>query len=124
MKIKIPARLISAWCNKERPCGSHNISIKYSILNNVSKIIPSIDSDSNLESWTHLAQDKLTWSMLVNNLGCDQNFDYDNWNNNFKITPANHLPQIIIPLQIIHPLILNLLFHLPLPQILTRLLLS
>ena len=47
------------------------MSLKHSILDDISKIIPSGDRDSNINSRAHIALDKLIWSMLVNN------FEYD-----------------------------------------------
>ena len=68
---KIQVRLISTWCNKRRPCGRPNMSLRQSILSNVSKIVPSVDRDSTFNSWDHIAQYKLIWSILLNTLSYD-----------------------------------------------------
>jgi len=98
------------------------------------KIIPTVDDDGDFNSWAHVALEKLTWSMLVNNLGYDNNFEYREWNDEFRkiITlllllrrkkilhiQILHLLQILHHLQITHHLLIetNLLKEsLPPPQ--------
>ena len=45
-------------------------------MNDIRKIIPTEDDDGDFNSWTHVALEKLTWSMLVNSLGYNNNFEY------------------------------------------------
>ena len=61
---------------KTRPICRSNISINHSILNDIKKLIPTVDDDGDFNSWAHLALKKLTWSMLVNSLGYDDTFEY------------------------------------------------
>ena len=68
---KIPARLISAFIYKKRPRERPNTTVRHSILNNIRKIIPSVDKNGAFKTWAHIARDELLWSILVNNLGND-----------------------------------------------------
>ena len=53
-------------------------------MNDIKKIIPTVDDDGDFNSWAHVALEKLTWSMLVNSLGYDNNFEYREWNDEFR----------------------------------------
>ena len=91
---KVPVRLISAWIKKTRPICRPNLSIDHSILNDIRKIISTVDDDGDLDSWAHVALEKLTWSMLVNSLGYNNNFEYKEWNYEFR---KNYIPPPITP---------------------------
>ena len=58
------------------------------------KIIPTVDNDGSFDSWDHVALQKLTWSMLVNSLGYDNDFDCREWNDDFRsnFNPFLHTP--------------------------------
>ena len=70
---KIPARVLSAWCNLKRPVGRPNISTRFSLLQDIGKIIPNVGKDVSFRSWGHVAKDELLWSMLINNIGSSKN---------------------------------------------------
>ena len=74
---KIPARLLSAVCQGKRPLGRPNTMTRHSMLKDIEKIIPEVDNTGSFSSWAYIANDKLAWSILINNLG----------SNNFKPTP-------------------------------------
>ena len=86
-------------------------------MNDIKKIIPTVDDDGDFNSWAHVALEKLTWSMLVNSLGYNNNFEYREWNDAFRkkyIPPPITPPKKMLHLQIIlHLQILNNLqiFH-------------
>ena len=64
-EYEIPARLIFTWITKERPIGRPSTSIKHSILNEIYRIILSVDRNSTFNSRVRAALDKLPWFMLV-----------------------------------------------------------
>ena len=45
--------------------------VRYSILDDIRKIIPSIDKYGSFKTWARIANNELLWSILVNNLGKD-----------------------------------------------------
>ena len=44
---KIPARDLSAWCNLKRHVGRPNISTRFSLLQDIGKIIPNVSKDGS-----------------------------------------------------------------------------
>ena len=65
---KIPARLISSFLLK-RPRGRPNTMVRHCILDDIRKIIPSVDKYGTFKTWAHIANNELLCLMLVNNLG-------------------------------------------------------
>ena len=74
---KIPARLLSTVCQGKRPLRIPNTTTRHYMLKDIEKIIPEVDNTGSFSSWAYIAHDRLTWSMLINNLE----------SNNFKPTP-------------------------------------
>ena len=68
---KIPVRLISAFIYKKRPKGRPNTTVRHSILDYIRKIVPSVDKYGSFKTWAYIANNELSLSMLVNNLGKD-----------------------------------------------------
>ena len=68
---KIPARLISTTCDGNRPLVRLNFTIRHSILNDIKKIILTVDKDGSFLLSAYLAYVEMTWSMLINNVGSD-----------------------------------------------------
>ena len=69
-KNKVPGRLISAWIGeKKRPIGRPNQSLRISLLNDIKKIIPTVDNFGSFHTWANFAFCDLTWSMLIYRLG-------------------------------------------------------
>ena len=58
-KSKIPSRLISASCTNPRPVGRPNYTIRHSMLNNIKKIIPTVDKNESFHTWAHIAKNTL-----------------------------------------------------------------
>ena len=56
---KIPARFISAFIYNKRPRRRPNTTVRHSILNNIGKIIPSVDKNGSFKTWAHIARDEL-----------------------------------------------------------------
>ena len=92
---------MSVWIKKTRPIGRLHLSINHSILNDIRKIIPTEDDDGDFNSWTHVALEKLTWSMLVNSLGYNNNFN----TKNISLLLLLHRKKIL-HLQILHHLLI------------------
>ena len=65
---RIPVRLISSFLLK-RPRGRPNTMVRDCILDDIRKIIPSVDKYDYFKTWAHIAKNEVLWSMLVNNLG-------------------------------------------------------
>ena len=63
---KVHGILISAWIGKKK-------ILNLSLLNDVKKTIPSIDKLGSFYTWAHTAYSKLTWALLINNLGSNEN---------------------------------------------------
>ena len=104
---KIPARLISAFIYKKGPRGSPNTTVRHSILNDIRKIIPSVDKNGSIKTWAHIARDELLWSILVNNLGND-----DPQPCNFSLEWDEDIPEIILLNHHLHHLLILDLHHL------------
>ena len=51
--------------------------MKYSILNNFCKTVPTVDRNGNFNSWVYIVLNKLICSILINKLGYDNCFDHD-----------------------------------------------
>ena len=68
---KIPARLISAFLYKKIPRGRPNNTVRHFILDDIRKVIPSVDEYGSFKTWAHIEKNELLWSILVNNLGKD-----------------------------------------------------
>ena len=102
---KVPARLISAWCKKKRSLSRPITTLKHSNLDDGSKIVPTIDCDGSFDTWAHIYLDKLTRSVLINNLGHNHNYDYDKWDKDFRNNFSSSVPLIINPLIILYHLI-------------------
>ena len=49
-KSKIPSRLISASCTNPRPVGIPNYTIRHSMLNDIKKIIPTVDKNGSFHT--------------------------------------------------------------------------
>ena len=77
---KIPVRLISATYDGNRPLVRLNFTIIHSILNDIKKIILTIDKDDSFLSSAYLVYVEMTWSMLINTVGSDS----------FKIIPEQN----------------------------------
>ena len=60
-----------AFGQKKRPLGRPNTTLRHSILNNIKKIIPTVDKDGSFNTWAHIANNEIIWSLLINNLGKD-----------------------------------------------------
>ena len=65
----LPARLISAFCKRKRPRGRPNFTVRNSFINDIKKIIPSVEDNGSCSLWAHIANNKLFWSTLINNIG-------------------------------------------------------
>ena len=61
---KISARLISAFLYKNRSRGRPNTSVRHSILDDISKIIPSVEKYGSFKTWAHIANNELLWSIF------------------------------------------------------------
>ena len=92
-----------ARCNLNRPVGRTNISTRFSLLQDIGKIIPNVSKDGSFRSWGHVVKDELLWSMLINNIGSSKKFYYYNecyddndWNrrSEFPDPPASPAPNI------------------------------
>ena len=68
---KIPARLISAFLYKKIPRRRPNTTVIHFVIDDIRKIIPSVDKYGSFKTWAHIANDEVLWLMLVNNLGRD-----------------------------------------------------
>ena len=67
--------------------------VRHSILDDIRKIIPSIDKYDSFKTWAHIANNELLWSILVNNLGKDDPQPY-NFSTEWDIEiPENDPPQ-------------------------------
>ena len=55
---KIPARLISDFLYKKIPRGRPNTTVRHSILDDIRKIIPSVDKYGSFKTWAHIANKK------------------------------------------------------------------
>ena len=90
-KNKVPGRLIFAWISgKKRPIGRPNQSLRISLLNDIKKIIPTVDNLGSFHTWANFAFCDLTWSMLIHRLGTGNNHNED-WKE--KINQDNQLPK-------------------------------
>ena len=64
---KIPARHLSAFHYKNDLKGF--TTVRHSILDDIRKIIPTVDKYGSFKTWAHIANNELLCLMLVNNLG-------------------------------------------------------
>ena len=93
--LKIPSRLISAYCSIKRPLGRPNYTIIHSMLNDIRKIIPEVDKSGSFHTCAHIANDELIWSILINNIGKDdpQPCNYSpEWDGNIPESPPPSEP--------------------------------
>ena len=88
-RSKIPVRLISSFCRRARPLRKTKCTTRHWILNNISKIIPSVDKNNSFNSWAYIAYDELTWVLLINNLRLDSFTTTSEWNSEFSSSPVN-----------------------------------
>ena len=73
------------------------------MLNNILKIIPTIDKSGSFHTWAHIANNELFWSILINNICIDDP------------QPCNYLSEWKGEIPELHRcLILRLLISLPL----------
>ena len=73
MKCKcVPARLISAFQMEKRPLGRPNITVRYSFISDIGKIISNVDPAGSFNSWVRVAFDESRWTELGNNLESTQ----------------------------------------------------
>ena len=63
---KIPARLISAFLYKKRPRRRPNTTVIHFVIDDIRKIIPSVDKYGSFKIWVHTAKHELLLSLLVN----------------------------------------------------------
>ena len=84
---KIPSRLISTFFPNKRPLGRPNYTIRHSMLNDIKKIIHTVDKYGSFHTQAHIAHNELVWSILVNNIGLD---DPQPCNKN-RLPHLNHL---------------------------------
>ena len=84
MKCKcVPARLIFAFQMEKRPLGRPNITVRYSFISDIGKIMSTIDPAGSFNSWDHVAFDESRWIELVINLESTQaDWDDSDWKNN------------------------------------------
>ena len=68
---KIPSRLISVFYPNTRPQGRPNFTIRYSMLDDIKKTIPTIDKGESFYIWAHIVNNELIWSILINNIDID-----------------------------------------------------
>ena len=64
---KIPARHLSAFHYKNDLKGF--TTIRHSILDDIRKIIPTVDKYGSFKTWAHIANNELLWAILVKYLG-------------------------------------------------------
>ena len=63
---KISTRLISAFLYKKIPRRKPNNTIRYSILDDIKKNIPSVDKYGDIKNWAYIANNELLRVMLEN----------------------------------------------------------
>ena len=68
---KISSRLIFAFWPNTSPLGRPNFTIRHSMLNDIKKIIPTVDKYGSFHTWAQIANNELVWTILVNNIGLD-----------------------------------------------------
>ena len=64
----VPARLISAFQMEKRPLGRPNITVRYSFISDIGKIISNVDPAGSFNNWVRVAFDESRWTELGNNL--------------------------------------------------------
>ena len=69
MKCKcVPARLISAFQMEKRPLGRPNITVRYSFISDIGKVISNVALAGSFNSLARVAFDESRWTELGNNL--------------------------------------------------------
>ena len=58
-----------AFCKKKRPPGRKNYTVINPLMNDIRKIISSVKYDGSFNSWAHIANNDLVWSIFINNIG-------------------------------------------------------
>ena len=119
---KIPTYLISTFMKNTRPQGRPNDTIIHSFLNDIFKIIPSIDQFRSFNTWVHVDHNLIHWSFLVNILhefepepcitdtNPDNNPDRNSPGSNISPLPQSPSPLLLLFLRDLYSLTNHLQF--------------
>ena len=70
---RLPKQLMTAWCDKPRPRGRPQQTIRNCYVKAIQRILPSVSESALTSEWIHLAEDKQQWERLMADAGLRQN---------------------------------------------------